>query len=44
MNSLTEFKEWFINLNESTLDDIVSYYDENIFLKIRSMNLMEEKN
>ena len=33
MNSLTEFKEWFINLNESTLDDIVSYYDENIFFK-----------
>ena len=33
MNRLTEFKEWFINLNESTLDDIVSYYDENIFFK-----------
>ena len=33
MNSLTEFKEWFINLNESTLDDIVSYYDENVFFK-----------
>ena len=33
MNSLTEFKEWFINLNESTLDEIVSYYDENVFFK-----------
>ena len=33
MNRLTEFKEWFINLNESTLDDIVSYYDENVFFK-----------
>ena len=33
MNSLTEFKEWVINLNESTLDDIVSYYDENVFFK-----------
>ena len=33
MNSLREFKEWFINLNESTLDNIVSYYDENVFFK-----------
>ena len=33
MNRLTDFKEWFINLNESTLDDIVSYYDENVFFK-----------
>ena len=33
MNRLTEFKEWFINLNESTLDDIVSYYDGNVFFK-----------
>ena len=33
MNRLTEFKEWFINLNESTLDNIVSYYDENVFFK-----------
>ena len=33
MNSLTEFKEWFLNLNESTLDNIVSYYDENVFFK-----------
>ena len=33
MNSLTEFKKWFINLNESTLDDIVSCYDENVFFK-----------
>ena len=33
MNRLTEFKEWFVNLNESTLDDIVSYYDENVFFK-----------
>ena len=33
MNSLTEFREWVINLNESTLDDIVSYYDENVFFK-----------
>jgi len=33
MNRLTEFKEWVINLNESTLDDIVSYYDENVFFK-----------
>ena len=33
MNSFTEFKEWFINLNKSTLDDIVSYYDENVFFK-----------
>ena len=30
---LIEFKEWFINLNESTLDNIVSYYDENVFFK-----------
>ena len=33
MYRLVEFKEWFINLNESTLDDIVSYYDENVFFK-----------
>jgi len=33
MNSLTELKGWFINLNESTLGDIVSYYDENVFFK-----------
>ena len=33
MDSLTEFKEWFLNLNESTLDNIVSYYDENVFFK-----------
>ena len=33
MNRLTEFKELFINLNESTLDDIVSYYDEIVFFK-----------
>ena len=33
MKSLTEFKEWFINLNESTLDNIVSYYDEKVFFK-----------
>ena len=33
MSSLREFKEWFINLNESTLDNIVSYYDENVFFK-----------
>ena len=33
MNNLREFKEWFINLNESTLDNIVSYYDENVFFK-----------
>ena len=33
MKSLREFKEWFINLNESTLDNIVSYYDENVFFK-----------
>ena len=33
MNSLTDLKEWFINLNESTLDDIVSYYDANVFFK-----------
>ena len=33
MNSLREFKEWFINLNESTLDNIASYYDENVFFK-----------
>ena len=33
MNSLKEFKEWFLNLNESTLDNIVSYYDENVFFK-----------
>ena len=44
MDRLTEFKEWFINLNEATLDEIVYYYDENVFLKIPSMNLMEEKN
>ena len=33
MNRLTDLKEWFINLNESTLDDIVSYYDKNVFFK-----------
>ena len=33
MNRLAEFKEWFINLNESTLDNIVTYYDENVFFK-----------
>ena len=33
MNRLTEFKEWVINLNESTLDEIVSFYDENVFFK-----------
>ena len=33
MDRLTEFKEWFINLNEATLDEIVYYYDENIFFK-----------
>ena len=33
MNSLREFKEWFINLNEYTLNDIVSYYEENVFFK-----------
>ena len=30
---MKEFKEWFLNLNESTLDNIVSYYDENVFFK-----------
>ena len=33
MNSLREFKDWFINLNESTLDNIASYYDDNVFFK-----------
>ena len=33
MNRLAEFKEWVINLNESSLDDIVSYYDDNVFFK-----------
>ena len=33
MNSLREFKEWVLNLNESTLDEIISYYDENVFFK-----------
>ena len=33
MNRLTDLKEWFINLNESTLDNIVSYYDEKVFFK-----------
>ena len=33
MNRLTDLKEWFINLNESTLNDIVSYYEENVFFK-----------
>ena len=33
MDRLTEFKEWFINLNEATLDEIVYYYDENVFFK-----------
>ena len=33
MKSLTEFKEWFIDLNESTLENIGSYYDENVFFK-----------
>ena len=33
MKSLREFKERFLNLNESTLDEIISYYDENVFFK-----------
>ena len=33
MNRLTDLKEWFINLNETTLNDIVSYYEENVFFK-----------
>ena len=33
MNKLTDLKEWFSNLNESALDDIGSYYDENVFFK-----------
>ena len=33
MKSLKEFKEKFLNLNESTLDEIISYYDENVFFK-----------
>ena len=33
MKRLIEIKEWFLNLNESTLDNIVSYYDENVFFK-----------
>ena len=33
MNTLNDLKEWFTNLNESALDDIVSYYDENVFFK-----------
>ena len=33
MDRLTEFKEWFINLNETSLDEIVYYYDENVFFK-----------
>ena len=33
MNSLREFKELVLNLNESTLDEIISYYDENVFFK-----------
>ena len=33
MNNLTEFKEWFLNFNESSLGNIGSYYDENVFFK-----------
>ena len=33
MNRLSDLKEWVIKLNESTLEDIVSYYDENVFFK-----------
>ena len=33
MKSLREFKEKFLNLNESTLDEIISYYDKNVFFK-----------
>ena len=33
MNRLVDLKEWFSNLNVSTLDDIVSYYDEKVFFK-----------
>ena len=33
MDSLTEFKEWFLNLNESTLGNIGSFYDENVYFK-----------
>ena len=33
MSSLTEFKEWFLHLNETTLDEIDSFYDEKVFFK-----------
>ena len=33
MKRLIEIKEWFLNLNESSLDNIVSFYDENVFFK-----------
>ena len=33
MNRLKEFKEWFLHLNETTLNEIDSYYDENVFFK-----------
>ena len=33
MNKLKEFKEWFLHLNETTLNEIDSYYDENVFFK-----------
>ena len=33
MKRLTEFKEWFLHLNETTLYEIDSYYDEKVFFK-----------
>ena len=33
MINLKEFKEWFLNLNESNLENIGLYYDENVFFK-----------
>ena len=33
MNRLKEFKEWFLHLNETTLNEIDSYYDEKVFFK-----------
>ncbi len=33
MNGLKDFKEWFVNLNESSMDEIIYFYDENVFFK-----------
>ena len=31
MNGVKDFKKWFVNLNESSMDDIIYFYDELYF-------------